>query len=66
MLFVTTFTTADFVIVLHSARKVNILELRISGNEFRGKDTLLTVLIEFTMSFTSYIIYRNSNTIYTY
>ena len=29
LLFVTTITTADFVIVLHSARKVNILEIRI-------------------------------------
>ena len=30
MLFVTTITTADLVIALYSARKVNILEIRIS------------------------------------
>ena len=30
MLFVTTITKADFVIAQHSARKVNILEIRIS------------------------------------
>ena len=30
MLFVTTIITADFVIALHSARRVNILEIRIS------------------------------------
>ena len=30
MLFVTTIFTADFVITLHSAGKVNILEIRIS------------------------------------
>ena len=30
MLFVTTITTTDLVIALHSSRKVNILEIRIS------------------------------------
>ena len=58
LLFVTTITTADFVIVLHSARKVNILEIRISvmtekypserRNEFQKNDMLLTVPVEFT------------------
>ena len=76
MLFVTTITTADFVIALHSARKVNILEIRITVmtekypserlNEFQKNDTLLTVPVEFTMSFTSYIIYINGKAIYTY
>ena len=76
ILFVTTIATADFVIVLHSARKVNILELRISVmtekypsercNGVSKEDTLLIVLVEFTMLFTSYIIYRTSNTSYTY
>ena len=64
MLFFTTIFTVDFIIVPDSARKVNILEIRISVmmekypskkfNEFSKDDTMLTVPGEFTIYLTSH------------
>ena len=73
MLFFTTTFTVDFVIVLPSARKVNILEIRISVmtekypsgkfNEFPKDDTMLTVPGEFTMYVMSHTKQRNGKSI---